>query len=165
MFPDGAHSLLHQGDLLLGFLVDAVARGRVGGDHDGPRWFDRLTMTGDMFLGELGLEGLPDFLGDEGHEWVEQAEDAFQNVGQGGQRRRFAGITETDLGHLYVPVAVVVPDELVEPLLSVAKLETFQRAVDLSGDAVEAADNPAVLAVLRGYAAPALRDPASPQAG
>ena len=90
---------LDEGHGLLGGLVAPARLGhREGRDDDG------LAGPGQV---------LPDLLGDEGHEGMEQLQDAVEGVGQHGLGRRVA-LAQADLGELDVPVAELVPDEMVD---------------------------------------------------
>ena len=99
-------------------------------------------------MGQLRAQVLPDLFRYERHEGVQQAQSAFQHVSQGGQRRGAFPRAYPELGHLDVPIAVIVPEEIVELLLGVANFEMQQRLVDFGSHLVQAADDPAVFAVL-----------------
>ena len=71
------------------------------------------------FLRKFGAQILPDLFGNEGHKGMQQPQRAFENVGQGRKRRRAIGRPEPELGHFDVPIAVIVPEEVIELLLSV----------------------------------------------
>ena len=144
---DGPHRLLHQGDFFLRRRVNALAGFGIGSDHY------RIRL-GIALFGQLRPERLPNLLSNERHKGMQQAQDTLQDMGQRRQGRGFAAVANPDLRHLDVPVAVVVPDELVETLLRVAKLEVLQCAVDIGSHPVESADYPAILPVLRSDVAP-----------
>ena len=60
---------------------------------------------------------LPEFFGDERDDRVGQPQDGFKDPQQraaGGPLNRFVARGQIDLGQLQVPVAVFVPDELVD---------------------------------------------------
>ena len=121
----------------------------VVGNHD-----RRLNLA---FGGQAGGQVQPDFLGDEGHEGVQQTQGPLQYMGQHRPgRRTFAG-THAHLGHLDVPVTEVVPDEIVELLLRLTQFEGRQGAVHVSGNPVQQADNPAVFPVFQVWQVPPAR--------
>jgi len=112
------------------------------GNHDG---LGLVSLVGQPFQ-----QGLPNLLGYKGHERVQQAQGAFQNVGQCGHWRRGCAGAHPNLRHLYIPITVVVPDEVVQLLLRLTQFEGFQGMVDLFDGLVQAADDPSVFPVLRG---------------
>ena len=92
---------------------------------------------------------LPDLLADVGHHRVGQAQDRFQHAYQGATGAAFgfctgAFIPQYWLGELQVPVAVLVPDELIERLGSVVKAELFQGFCHLGFGLLQTRDDPAV---------------------
>ena len=56
---------------------------------------------------------LPELLGDERHERVEQPQAVVEHVGEHAQRPLVAGV-EAHLRHLDVPVAELVPEEVLD---------------------------------------------------
>ena len=86
---------------------------------------------------------LPDLLGDEGHERMEEPQDAVEGVGQDGLGRAVA-FPEPDLGELDVPVAELVPDEVVDEVGRLVELVLLQARVELRRDLGQAAPDPAV---------------------
>jgi hypothetical protein len=121
----------------LGGFVDAAGLAhRVGGDAD------RLSRTAGH-RGHL----LPQFFGDEGDDGVRQPQDGFQRADQraaGGALLGLVAGLDLHLGDFQVPVAELVPDEVVngvghvvEPVLGKAsghfgfdrcRRETIQRS-------------------------------------
>ena len=200
---DEAHYQLHFGHGV-GGGAGRVRRG-VGVHHNG-----RGQGAGGGG-GQAGGEVLADFLGNERHKGMQQAQGAFHSVrqgagGAGGVQSGSAGgdirvgiangggvqiridscaggvqiridsgagggirvgianggvpiniangggvgisvVPQADFRHLNIPVAEVVPDEIVEALLGLAELEGGEGAVDGGGGCVQAVDNPAILAV------------------
>ena len=59
---------------------------------------------------------LPELLGDEGHEGVEQAEQLVEELLRAGKRFGVDGALVGGLHQLEVPAAEVIPEEFVEPL-------------------------------------------------
>ena len=95
-------------DLGFGGRVDLVLLGaRVGGEHDR---VVRLA-AGDR------SDGLPQFFGDERDQRVGQAQHGFQRAHQrpaGAALLGFVASLDFNLGDFQVPVAELVPDELVD---------------------------------------------------
>ena len=92
---------------------------------------------------------LPDLLADVGHHRVGQAQDRFQHAYQGATGAAFgfctgAFIPQYWLGEFQVPVAVLIPDELIERLGSVVKAELFQGFCHLGFGLLQTRDDPAV---------------------
>jgi hypothetical protein len=82
---------------------------RVGGEHDR---VVRLA-AGD------GGDGLPQLFGDERNQRVGQAQHGFQHAHQGAAGAALLGFVaglDLDLGDFQIPVAELVPDELVDGL-------------------------------------------------
>ena len=88
---------------------------------------------------------LPDLLGHERHERVEQPQRAFQRV---GERRRTApspsSSPQAHLGDLEVPVAILRPEEVVDLPPRLAELIVLHQPRDLGVEACSPAENPAV---------------------
>ena len=96
----------------------------------------------------LMRQRLPDFLGNKGHEGMQQLENIGQNTAQHLLRvdlGRLVVALEAGLGQLDIPVAVVVPDEIVYLLGSHAQLVFVHILGDLGDDGVELGQNPLVL--------------------
>ncbi len=89
---------------------------------------------------------LPDLFGDEGHEGVEQPQDGAQDPSRTPWQWRPAGRVffgiELGLDELQVPVAELVPDELVEGVGRQVELIGVQARRDLFGDLLQAAHDP-----------------------
>ena len=64
------------------------------------------------------LQSLPDFLGDERHERMQQPQHRIQDFGQRpacrGANRRVGVVGQRRLGQLQIPIAELVPDEFVD---------------------------------------------------
>ena len=94
-----------------------------------------------------GLAGpgqvLPDLLGDEGHERVEEPQDAVERVGEHGLGRRVP-FAQPDLGELDVPVAELVPDEMVDEIGRLVELVVSEARVERGRDRAQPAADPAV---------------------
>ena len=91
-------------------------------------------------------EFLPDLLGDEGHEGVQEAEHGAEHpeqdclaVAAGG---RVLFIIELGLDEFQVPVAELVPDELVQHVGRLIEGVGVQRLPGLPDDLLEAAQDP-----------------------
>jgi hypothetical protein len=122
---------LHGGDLLLGARVGpARVRCRPRRHHDG------------LATGENG----PELLGDEGGDRVQEPQQHVQDVpqhGAGGLGLRTAP-GERHLGELDVPVADLIPGEVVEHVAELRELEVLVARVDLGDGGVQAGEDPAV---------------------
>ena len=136
---DAEHDRLQRRDLALGVRVGRKLRGaRVGLEHHA-----RAVAAGER------TDALPDFLGDERHQWMQHAQRRLQHFEQRASRAelrcgRGVGRLQHGLAELEVPVAVLVPDELVDRLRGeVEAVSREVRAHRLHGDAEPAAD-PAV---------------------
>ena len=106
----------------------------------------------------------PDLLRDVRHVRVEQAQARVEDVDEHGQRRCLVAGAQADLGDLEVPVAELVPEELLDLAAGLAQLEALHEPVDVAGQALEAREDPAVLGGHRG-AARRRRAPATRSAG
>ena len=91
---------------------------------------------------------LPDLFGEEGHEGMQHFQDVGQDVAQ-HLLRLFLGrlilAGQTGLGQLDIPVAIGVPDEVVQLLCSHAQLVVFHVGGHFADDVVELMQNPLVL--------------------
>ena len=90
---------------------------------------------GDQHLGAFRLG--PQLLGDEGHEGMEQDQDAVQHPGRGGPGLgggRFVVSLEHGLGEFQVPVAERAPGELIEGIGGLVELVGAERPVHLAQD-------------------------------
>ena len=136
--------------------LSAAVADRADGGHDGlhvlflGREVERFGEFGplchDQGLALMG-DGLPDLLGDKGHEGMHQPEHPVKHEEQdllGSALAALVFAVETGLGQLDIPVAVVVPDEVIDLLDRHAKLKLIQILCDLAGDAVELGENPAI---------------------
>ena len=110
---------------------------RIGGEHDG---------IGALFVRQW-CDGLPEFFGDEWHDRVHQAQGRFQHAQQraagGALLCRCAGL-QGDFGQLNVPVAVAVPNELVQMLCDQIEAVLGEEFVDFGFDALQFVDDPAI---------------------
>ena len=120
----------------LGRHVHLGAAGADAADH-GDQLFDPgglLRIAGDP--GGIGLredhrpirvrQRLEDLLGDKGHEGVQELEDLGEHVEQHllrGELRLLVLAVQARLGQLDIPVAVAVPDEVVDLARGDAQLE------------------------------------------
>ncbi len=134
--PDGVHHQLHR--LLLGGEVHV--RGGCGPvlEHEEP----------SLLLPAAVRQGLPDLLGDEGHEGVEQLEHLGQDIAQHLLGPLLAVLVlplEAGLGQLDIPVAVVVPDEVVDLLGGHPQLIPVHVLGDLPHGPVQPGQDPLVL--------------------
>ena len=94
-------------------------------------------------------QALPDFFGDERHERVRQAQRHFQHAHQGAtgaalalDRRVF--VPQHRLGQFQVPVAILVPDELVQGLGGQIETELVELAGHFGFGALQLRDDPAI---------------------
>ena len=104
-------------------------------------------LGGDQIVTLVG-QRLPDLLGNEGHERMQQLHDPQQHVAQhvlGGQLGSLVLAVETGLGQLDIPVAVGVPDEVVDLGGGHAQLIRLQIVGDLADQRIQAAEHPLVL--------------------
>ena len=127
---NGAHGLDQGAEVGLGGLVPRSGFGP-GGDHHALADVRQL---------------LPERLGDERHERVQETDGALHGV---GERLRDSlslrgGATLPHLGRLDVPVAELGPDELANRLARLAVLMRLHQAVGVLDGGVEAAEDPAV---------------------
>ena len=93
-------------------------------------------------------QGLPDLLGDEGHEGVHQLQDLGQHIEQHLLRAELGLLVlavEAGLGQLDIPVAVAVPDEVVDLARGHAQLVAVHVLADLFDHVVELGEDPLVL--------------------
>ena len=130
---DTADELHNVGQLLLGLGETVLLLIlRPLGDHNG------LALV---------RQALPDFLGDIGHEGVQQlqgaAHDPYQHL-TGGLCLGFVAGLHADFGNLDIPVAEAIPQEVVELLDGNAQLEFLQIVGNFLGHVVQSADNPLV---------------------
>ena len=124
--PNGAHDIYQQFDLIrrgsVGLspgvqilLGQACCRVRVGRDHD------RFREIG--LVRESGGEVLPDLLGYERHERVQQSQHTLQHVRQ-HPARLVIPVAQAHFREFDVPVGEVAPDEIVQHALRLAELGT-----------------------------------------
>src|SRR5450830_474065 len=133
------HQTLEPFDIVFGALVDPrFVRHRPGLQHDG------LAFSPDQ-----RRQALPDFLGDERHERMRQAQGHFQHAHQGAtgaalafDRRVF--VPQHRLGEFQVPVAILVPDELVQGLGGQVETELVELAGHFGFGALQLRDDPAI---------------------
>ena len=94
-------------------------------------------------------QGLPNGLGDEGHEGMEQLHGTREHISQ-HPLSAFVGllvlfVLETRLGQLNIPIAVGVPDEGIELFGGNAQLELVHVLGDFPHQVVIAGEDPFVL--------------------
>ncbi|CDN46068.1 Uncharacterized protein BN871_KJ_00010 [Paenibacillus sp. P22] len=127
---DRAHEQLHLADGFRSFQRSFIDR--PGGRRDG------LALMRQM---------LPDFLADERHERMDQALRPVQHVGEHGLRRLFGvGIltVQIQLGNLDVPVAQIVPDEIVQQAACFAEVVGVDQSRHIARGLVQTMQDPAV---------------------
>ena len=93
-------------------------------------------------------QGLPDLLGEEGHKGVKELEDMGEDIAQDLLSVDFClGVLplKAGFGELDIPVAIVVPDEIVHLLGCHAQLVLVHILRDLGDDRVELGEDPLVL--------------------
>ena len=93
-------------------------------------------------------QSLPDLLGDEGHEGVQELEHVGEHIAQHLLSPDLAVLVlplQAGLGQLDIPVAVVVPDEVIDLLGGHTQLIPVHVVGDLRDDPVELGENPLVL--------------------
>ena len=144
--------VLHQLHLGLGRRIDERGiAAREHRDHQRARQLRRLRQL------------LPDLLGDVRRERVEQPhrglergrEHALHDVAARAPSplrpaRRSGALVQVRLGELDVPVAQLVPHEVVDRVRRVAEPERLERGVDLAGDRLQARQDPALRHAERG---------------
>ena len=90
---------------------------------------------------------MPDFFGYERHHRMQKNQDFFQNDGRNGPcqsaRLRILAV-EIRLDDFQVPVAVLVPQELIKDLSVLIEIIIVQRLDGFGGNSLKAAQNPAV---------------------
>src|SRR5437588_7169023 len=91
---------------------------------------------------------LPEFLRDKRHERMKQAKGLIENADRAIQHRALRDLRlvtiKPPLDHLDVPVAEVVPEEIVENLRRLVDLESLQRGGQFADRRMEAGEEPAV---------------------
>ena len=93
-------------------------------------------------------QGLPDLLRQEGHEGVQQLQDTQQHIAQhvlGGQLGTLVLAVQAGLGQLDIPVAIGVPDEVIDLGGGHAQLIGVHILGDLADQGVQLAEDPLVL--------------------
>ena len=76
---------------------------------------------------------------------MEEAKSAVKDLSQnGGWGGGVGQVTEANLGYFDIPVAELVPDEVVDVLLGVSEAEAVESTGDILDGALEAAQDPAV---------------------
>ncbi len=89
----------------------------------------------------------PQLLGDEGHEGMQQLERVIEHEGGHGAGLGLAGLVlahEDRLDELQIPVAVDVPDEVIDGAGGLVEAEGLERLGDGGGRALGLAGDPAV---------------------
>ena len=85
----------------------------------------------------MARDGLADFLGEEGHERVEQPQRLFEHLADGllrpGFLLRLFRAVEIGLGPFDVPVAELVPEEMINRLRGLAELVGFDQPYGFRG--------------------------------
>ena len=99
---------------------------------------------------EIALVGqrLPDFLGDEGHEGMQQLQHPQQHIAQHVLSRQLGLLVlavQPGLGKLDVPVAIGVPNEVVDLGGGHAQFIGLHIIRDLPDEGIQLAENPLVL--------------------
>src|SRR2546430_100681 len=90
---------------------------------------------------------LPDFLGDEWHERMQESQQRFEALDQGRARQGSLAcglVGESRLHKLYVPVTVLMPDELIERVRSFVESVGPQRSIHFANAAMQPAEDPPV---------------------
>ena len=131
---DSGDGVLHR--LHGGFRLREVQRGLI-----------LRPLGGNQIVALVG-QRLPDLLGDEGHERMQQLHDPQQHIAQhvlGGQLSSLILAVETGLGQLDIPVAVGVPDEIVDLGGGHTQLIRLQIVGDLADQRIQTAEHPLVL--------------------
>ena len=132
---DGVHD--HLKVALLGRESKGLGILRIAGDHE------RLAVV---------RQGLPDLLGDERHERVQELENVRQDIQQHLLRAAGAGLVaavEAGLRELDIPVAVRVPDEVVDLRRGDADLVLVEVLAHFLRERVELREYPLVLELQR----------------
>src|SRR5882724_1603136 len=94
-------------------------------------------------------QALPELFGNVWHEGVQEPQRLFQNRDQAStglvpfSTRGFVGYIR--FGQLYIPVAEIIPEEVIEGLDSLVKRIILNRSVDGLSGAVQSRDYPAVM--------------------
>ncbi len=131
--PDSPYQLLKGGEV--GFclrIVPLLPSFGIGGGDEGP------PVSGQFLV---------DLFGDEREDRVHQLEAVLQDVNQQGDRPvllRLVLAVEGEFGRLDVPVAEIVPEELVDALSGVVEPVDLQGLPDLGDGCVETVKNPLV---------------------
>ena len=137
LVADRAHEVLHRREVALGRLVVAGGvRLRVARDDQLRRALRVRSRLG---------EALPDLLGDERHEGVQQPQHPVEDVRGHGQRDAVA-LAHTQLGELQVPVGELVPEEVACLAQRLGELVGAQQLVGEADRALQPREHPAVLA-------------------
>ncbi|MBT9159617.1 MAG: hypothetical protein DDT26_00877 [Dehalococcoidia bacterium] len=89
-------------------------------------------------------QSLPELLGDEGHEGMQQPQYCIQSINQYGDRRGTTRGTQPNLGQLDVPIAELAPDKIVDLAQSLTEHEALEGLIDLGYQPVQATPDPAV---------------------
>jgi hypothetical protein len=138
--PHAEHDGAQRLDLAAGLVVRGIPLGaRVGLQHD----------AGTATARERA-DTLPDFLGDERHERVQQPQGCFEHLEQRAPRARFlrrrrGGALQHRFRELEVPVAELVPDEFVDRLRRKVEPIGGELRTHLARHESEARTYPAVL--------------------
>src|SRR5471030_189946 len=133
------HQRLQPLDVIFGAMIDACFVG-----HRPRLQHDRLAFdTGQR------RDALPDFFGDEWHERVRQTQSDFQHTNQGAAGAALAFnrgvfVPQHRLGEFQVPVAILVPDELVQGLCRQVEAELVELTGHFGFGALQLRDDPAI---------------------
>src|SRR5262249_25299632 len=133
--PDGVHEIHERLHLDLRVRIVAhVSIPRKILDHD------RIALM---------WNSLPDLLGDERHEWMKESEPVIHHMNQHVDARSplgrtRAGAGQSRLDQLDVPVAELVPDEMVDQVRGVMETEFFQGLGKLARHAVQPVQDPSI---------------------
>src|ERR1051326_1792402 len=96
------------------------------------------------------LHRLPDFLGDERHDRMQQAQRSIEQVDQiraGGLSRTLVSAffkVQSRLDQFQVPVAKLAPEKIVDSIRSLMETKSGERIIDIRSHAIKARKNPAV---------------------
>src|SRR5438445_7343797 len=90
---------------------------------------------------------LPDFLGDEWHEWMRESQEwleTFQKALARAGCRRGTFVGQNRFGEFEIPVAVLVPDEMIECVRGFVEPVGFQRGSHFPCAVMQTAEDPPV---------------------
>src|SRR6185437_7931195 len=107
----------------------------------------RVGSQSQRFLRWLAIVNrVPDFVGDERHDRMQQAQRCLEQCDEVGARTLLADtVVEPRLDQFDIPVAELTPEEIVNRVRCLIETICRQRFVYCTCNAVEARKNPAVL--------------------